>query len=101
MTNDQKQHARICAEIAQEKLQQIVSGHYPYAQALHERRECVDRHICYLLSGLISTLPKDVRTQVQACYDLREQVWSKEYMSNYYDAQKEASPLCLAASDSL
>jgi hypothetical protein len=101
MTKDQKHYAHIATQVAQEQLQRIANGQYKYAQALHERRHCVDRHICYLLDHLISTLPKEVRAEVQACYNLREQVWSEEYMTSYYAEQEKASPSCLQASDSL
>jgi hypothetical protein len=101
MTNEQKQHATISIEVVQEQLQAIVSGQHERAQMLEKRRQYVDWQVCYLLAHLIPTLPRSIRAQVQACYDLREQAWSEEYAQAYYDAQKEASPTGLTAQDSL
>jgi len=101
MTKDQKDKAQTAIRVTQSMLQHIMSGQYELARDLREQRQCVDWQLCLLLCGLLPTLPQDVRAQVQACYDLREQVWSTEYMNAYHAAQKEASPSCLAASDSL
>ena len=101
MTKGQKQWATTSIHVVQEGLQTIVNGQHESAHLLDKRRQYADWELCYLLRELIPTLPQTVREQVQACYDLREQVWSAEYAKDYYDAQEKASPSCLAAADSL
>jgi hypothetical protein len=109
MTNDQKKwvHWRIVGE--QQELQQLEAGQWPeWAKhtertgppTLDVRRKCADWCLKAVLFALLPTLPKALRTTVQACFDLRERIWSTEYMNAYFQAQKETSPRSLQAPDS-
>jgi hypothetical protein len=100
MTNEQKKQTQHSIHVAQDALQRIVQGQDPHASKLGDRRDFADWELNYLLRNLIPALPADLRADVQACYDLREQVWSDDYREAYY-AQQKTSPSCLAASDSL
>jgi hypothetical protein len=55
--------------------------------------------VCWLFNKLIPMLPNNLQVDLQACYDLREQVWSENY-ENGYHAQQKTSPSCLQALDS-
>lgn len=114
MTNEQKQH--ISRSLADEKqeLQQLEAGqwpkwakwpgrHLPEKISLDERRRYADWCLRAVLYSILPTLPGDLQTEVQACYDLREHIWSEAYRKAYYAAQQQqqASPECLQASDSL
>jgi hypothetical protein len=111
MTNDRKEWVQWHLALEQRELQQLEAGQWPQWAArpdrpqeipldLDLRRTYADWCLKCVLIALLPTLPKALRMAVQACLDLRERMWSMEYMNAYY-AQKKTSPECLAASDSL
>lgn len=110
MTNEQKKWAHVRMTVEQRELQQLEAGQWPewakYTERtgpppLDTRRRCADWCLITVLKALLPTLPAHLRIPVQACLDLRERIWSEEYLNAYYDAQQKTSPACLAASDSL
>lgn len=110
MTNDQKERAQFTLAYEQHELQQLKAGQWPAwanrlgrteTPSLDQRRMYADWCLKAVLTALLPALPKALRVTVQACLDLRERVWSEEYLNNYYQAQQKASPECLAAADSL
>jgi hypothetical protein len=110
MTNEQKEQAQWRIDYEQHELQQLEAGQWPAwakrlgraeTPLLDQRRMYADWCLKTVLTALLPILPKALRVTVQACFDLRERIWSEEYMNAYYQKQKEASPECLAASDSL
>jgi hypothetical protein len=109
MTNDQKERVQWHLALERRELQQLEAGQRPPWAVRPDRpqeipldlnRRCTYAEWCLkrVLIALLPTLPADLRTAVQACLDLREHIWSREYMNAYY-AQKETSPECLAASE--
>lgn len=89
----EEEKAQTYVELIQKCLTQIKDGNHPYVSSqlnLDDRWSQADWQICSLLKHLIPVLPESLREQVQACYDLREQVWSTEYMNAYYEAQRQA-----------
>jgi hypothetical protein len=98
MTNEQKQRISMSITVARDALQRIVEGEAE-AENLSQRRDRADWEVCWLFNKLIPMLPNDLQASLQACYDLREQVWSEDYRNGYY-TQQETSPSCLQALDS-
>lgn len=110
MTSDQKEWVQSRLAREQDELQHLEAGQWPVwvthrgrgkTPSLDERRMYADWCLKAILMALLPTLPKALRVTVQACFDLRERIWSIEYMNVYHEAQQKASPECLAASDSL
>jgi hypothetical protein len=98
MTNEQKQRISISITVARDALQRMVDGEAE-TENLSQRRDRADWEVCWLFKKLIPVLPNNLQAGLQACYDLREQVWSDDYRDGYF-AQQETSPSCLQASDS-
>jgi hypothetical protein len=65
----------------------------------------VEFQLVLMLYDLVGVLPGAFRSQVQSCLDARDSLRDAYYLANKAldaaIAQKEASPLCLPASDSL
>lgn len=104
--------AYLCTlEREQRELEQLERGEWPdwtthtrrtsSTTTLEARRRMADWCLKEVLKAILPALPKYVRVIVQSCLDLREHIWSVEYMNAYFEAQEKASPVCLAASDSL
>lgn len=98
---DKKQKALIQWGIRRNlhELATLEAGQYPEwakafdqheALSLEKRRMYADWCLNGVLRGLLPALPKDLRTQVEACIETRQRIWSEEYQKAYYQAQKEA-----------
>lgn len=96
-------------EAQMQELQQLEAREWPRWLTSHEEgtipletlRTYADWCLNAILRELLPTLPEDLRVQAQACYDLREHLWSMPYLEAYYQAQQKASSECLPASNSL
>src|SRR5258708_29593122 len=76
MTNEQKQDVQWNIRYAQQKLQAIEAGQHADAQTVADRRMYADWQLCRLLHKIAPALPNDLRAEVEACYALRETIWS-------------------------
>lgn len=101
MTTVEKAALMAYVRLVQRMLQTLADGQDTDIATLDMRRDRADWQMVHLLREIIPLLPNDLRTEVQACLSLNDHVWSPEYSQAYYRAQKEASPSCLQASDSL
>jgi hypothetical protein len=95
---EKRQEAQWIVNYQYQELQRLEAGHAGHvcslpgaaSLSLEERRMQADWCLTSVLKALLPTLPKDLRASVQACYDVRERIWSREYLEAYYRAQQEA-----------
>jgi hypothetical protein len=102
MTNEQRNSLLFGLEWATTHIQAIDAG----ADDLYKKADRMDVQLLLLLKNVIQALPQDLRQQAQACINVRERVSDAilaridEHLAQW-ETQKEASPSCLQASDSL
>ena len=110
MKSEQKEHVQWVINREFQELQQLEAGQYPAwrkwpdhqlpdAPSLDELRMYADWCLHAVLRAITPTLPEDLRKAAQACFGMREQIWSTEYGDAYYQANKKASPKSLATAD--
>jgi hypothetical protein len=100
MTNEQKQRVQFGIDYAAKKVQEIETGN----DNLYEKWHQMDRQLLMMLDDVVEALPKAYREQAKACLAVRDRVRDARYAeidASIAALQKEASPLCLAAVDSL
>jgi len=104
MTNEQKEQVQFGIDYATKKIQAIEAG----SDDLHEKWKLMDRQLLMMLEDMIEALPKALREQAQVCLDTRNRTRDARYAeidaslaATLAPLEKEASPLCLAAVDSL
>lgn len=76
------------------------------SEDLHEKRRQIEWQLVMLLDDLVLALPKAMRQQAQACLEAERRTRNAILAADdarhaQQRAQKEASPSCLPASDSL
>lgn len=102
MDKEQKKLALGTINRKYQELQQLEAGQNPAWRtcpdppSLEERCMYADWNLKEVLRAILPALPKDLREAAQACFDLRNQIWSMEYLVAYRRAKKEASPDSLA-----
>ena len=96
MTKEEKAQAQFGITYAMKHIHTIEES----AVSEREKAELINVQLLMMLDDVICGLPKALRAQAQACIDVRYHLLSTA-IARLYPPQKEASPECLAASDSL
>ena len=76
--------------LAQQDLEQIANGNDPSAQMIEDRWQKTDQTLCRLFIQSVSLLPPDVQEVARTCIQLRETIWSMEYLDDYHQAENDA-----------
>ena len=87
----------VCQEL--QELLCLEAGQYPeWAQRLYKfgffslskRRMYADWCLIAVLREILPILPRDLRIQIKACFEVRERIWSVGYQEVYYQEQEKA-----------